>query len=59
MSHRVAPCGDFSSEVERVPENSGCGEIRAVSEDCMPREVYPQIAWLAPAIWLQDKGGWL
>ena len=59
MSHRVSPCGDFSGEVERVPENGDCGEIQAVlARVCTERNITP-IGWLTPAIWLQDKGGWL
>lgn len=42
MSHRAAPYGDFSEKVERVPENGGCGEIRAVlAEVCTERNTAP------------------
>lgn len=34
MSHCVAPCGDFSGEVGRVPESGNCGEIRANFGKC-------------------------
>lgn len=59
MSHRVAPCSDFSGEVERVPENGDCGEFQAVLAGVCTEKIQPQIGWLSPAIWLQDKGGWL
>jgi len=59
VSHRVAPCADFAAAVEKVLDKQASGEIRAVSAGCMPREMLPQIGWLSPAIWLQDKGGWL
>ena len=42
MSHRVALCGGFDGEVEKVPASGGCGEIRAVlSEVCTERNTEP------------------
>lgn len=38
VSHRVAPCGDFSGEVERVPENSSCGQISGGFGEWLHRE---------------------
>ncbi|MFR6319971.1 MAG: hypothetical protein ACLUNG_01915 [[Clostridium] leptum] len=45
--------------VEKVPDRQGESEIRAVLAESAQRELQPQIVRLTPAIWLQDKGGWL
>lgn len=59
MSHRNAPCAGFDSEAEKVPDRQGESEIWAVLAESAQRELQPQIVWHSPAIWLQDKGGWL
>ena len=59
MSHRAAPYGGFAGMVEKVPDRQGESEIRAVLAESAQRELQPQIVRLTPAIWLQDKGGWL
>ena len=59
MSRRADPCADFAAAVEKVPDRQGESEIRAVLAESAQRELQPQIVRLTPAIWLQDKGGWL
>ncbi len=41
MSRRIASCGDFSGEVEALPESSGCGGIQAVLRESAQRKMQP------------------